>query len=424
MSNLVWIFKEIFYLGATASILILIILLIKKIFGKALNPKWHYYIWVLLFIKLLIPFYTESSISVYNLFYTAAEKVNMHIGEIGVPFKGNSLNENSTNTKVVSSTHAITDINNVNTANDDNIKVTKSPKYSSAMLIIAFIWVIGVLMLSFYIIYINIAFTINVNRKYTLLKNERIRTILEDCKNAMKVKYPISLLTSKEIRMPSLYGLFKAKILISESYMDKLSDTEIRYIFLHELSHYKGKDIAINGILCLLQIIYFFNPLIWYAFYKIHEDCEISCDAAALRYIDEAEYNNYGSTIIKLIRLFSESNFIPLTAGISKKNSSYKRRIIMINKFKKSKWTSSLLAVILIISTGLVGLTGCNLSKDEDSNTNTMTSSNSTNNTKNQTTTDGTNSPDFNTSDSTKPNETSKPRDTDTTNPSQTTTAA
>jgi bla regulator protein blaR1 len=59
----------------------------------------------------------------------------------------------------------------------------------------------------------------------------------------------------------------------------------------------------------------------------------------------------------------------------------------MINKFKKSKWTSTLLAVILITSVGLVGLTGCKVSTNKVSNNNTPALSNPISDTENKGTT-------------------------------------
>lgn len=376
MSTLISIFKEVIYLGATASILILIILLVKKIFKKVLSPKWHYYIWMLLILRLLIPFSPESSVSIYSLLNKAADKVNLSVSEISI---GNIVKttkalpivvENGNNEKTTASDIASNNI-------DTTLIKKESPKYDFAVMIAASIWGIGVILFSIYIIYINTAFTVDLNKRYTLLKDKRINDILEDCKRVMRIKRAIPLLTSKKARTPALYGFISAKILVSEEYIEKLNDAEIEYIFLHELSHYKRKDIIINWILALLQIVYFFNPLIWYAFYKIHEDCEISCDAAALRYVNEDEYFSYGSTIIKLIKLYSESNFIPITAGISKNKSSYERRIIMISKFRKSKWTNTLLALVLIISVGLTGLTGCKISTNKESNNNTGALSNS-----------------------------------------------
>ena len=48
----------------------------------------------------------------------------------------------------------------------------------------------------------------------------------------------------------------------------------------------------------------------------------------------------------------------------------------MISTFKKSKWTSTLLAIILIISVGLIGLTGCKPLTNKDSSNNTTALSN------------------------------------------------
>ncbi|MDF2941287.1 MAG: peptidase BlaR1 [Herbinix sp.] len=370
MNQLLLIFKEILYLGAISSILILLILLIKKLFNKVLSPKWHYYIWGLLLLRLLVPYYPEASMSVFNLFYIVAEQVNIPVDEIDAPFQGNSGKDSTINLNSPNETANETITNNSSpiipsTTTNTTVKVKDSTS-NSFMMTMAFLWTLVVLLLSIYTIIVNTVFAINVRRRYTRLKDARIVNILEDCKSIMKVNQPITLLTSNKRRTPSLYVSFHTKILVSKATLEQLSDREIKYIFLHELSHYKRKDIAINWILALLQIIYFFNPLIWYAFYKIHEDCEISCDAAALQYVKEEEYQNYGSTVIKLIKLISESNFIPATAGIWKNKSSYKRRIIMISKFKKSKWTSTLLSIILIVSVALIGLTGCSLSGKED----------------------------------------------------------
>jgi bla regulator protein blaR1 len=397
MDHFVAIFKEILYLGATASILIFLILLTKRLFKKTMSPKWHYYIWILLCIRLLVPVTPESSFSVYTLFYTAAEKINIPVNVIGNPLQENILNE-SAESEITdqSQTAGGNGVNSANSGTTDLVSIdskdesvgTDVSKYNKLMAIMAFLWLFVVLVLTLYTIYINITFAVKVKKSYTRLKDERINGILRSCMDRMNIRKRIILLTTKSLRTPSLYVIFKPKILVSKSYMDQLSDEEIEYIFLHELSHYKRKDIWVNWILALLQIVYFFNPLIWYAFNKIHEECEISCDAAALKYIKEEDYQSYGNTIIKLIKLFSETNFIPATAGISKNKSSYRRRIIMISKYKKSKWTSTLLTVLLIMTIAAVGLTGCKKSTNETV-ANTADSSENTTTTEETLTTEG-----------------------------------
>jgi bla regulator protein blaR1 len=372
MTNyLMKVFHEILYLGAIASILIVLILLMKKVFGKVLSPNWHYYIWILLLVRLLVPFTPESSLSALNLFYIAADQFSLPDSGNIAPTLNNQTNSNSAET--ASSVHPVIDVNTDNSGSVGNATAispvisdkTGQPERISFTVILAYLWFSGVLLLAIYTIYINIVFAWKVRMFYKPLENPRISAILSECKRITGVKKNILLFTTKRNRTPSLYAAYHTKILLSETHLEQLSNQEIKCIFLHELSHFKRKDIAVNWVITILQIVYFFQPLVWYAFYKMHEDCEISCDAKALKYLKEEEYQGYGSTVIKLIKLFSESTFIPATAGLWKHKSNYRRRIIMISKYKKSKWTSTLLTIILVLSIGLIGLTGCKKSDAE-----------------------------------------------------------
>ncbi len=402
MNILLKVFSEILYLGAISSIMIVLILLIKKVFGRTMSPKWHYYIWMLLLVRLLLPFTPQSSLSALNLFYIGAQQLNLPANVILAPILDNAENVNqaeagspefpvitagtdnsgntaagTTNAGGSTGTTGTTNANDTgNAADTATTDITGTAVSSNSgdiapigssgqskpvliMMVSAILWLSGMLLLAVYTIYINIIFALKVRKNYKPLNDPRVNEILKECKRIVGIRKNISLYTTKISRTPSLYSSFRTKILVSEAYLGQLSDREIKYVFLHELSHYKRKDITVNWISTLLQIIYFFNPLIWFSFYKIHEDCEISCDAEALKYLREDEYQGYGSTVIKLIKLFSESNFIPATAGLWKHKSNYKRRIIMITKYRKSKWPSTLLTITLILIVGLIGLTGC-----------------------------------------------------------------
>ena len=365
MQMITWLFQNVLYLAVTASVLILMILALKKIFSRSLSPKWHYYIWMLVLIRLLMPIHPQSPLSIYNALYWTSEKISPTITEsVGrmQPVSQPAIGQHDTG--------SISPVNGDGNGDEtpvaesagtkeDAISSDQKDLYGSIVSTGAYIWLGGMAILTLYTAYINIAFAAYVRRRYHPVRDERLERILSGCRADLGINRAIPVLTTKKERTPSLYGLLRPRILVSQTHFQQLSDEEIRYIFLHELSHYKRGDIAVNWLLTLLQIVYFFNPLVWYAFYKIHEDCELSCDAAVLTRLKEDEYRLYGQTIIKLIRLFSESNFIPITAGMVKNKSSYKRRIIMISKFKKKHWLGTLLAVGIITVSALVGLTSC-----------------------------------------------------------------
>ena len=51
-----------------ASILVGFILCIKVLFRNKLTPRWQYMLWIVLMIRLLLPWSPDSSYSIYSLF--------------------------------------------------------------------------------------------------------------------------------------------------------------------------------------------------------------------------------------------------------------------------------------------------------------------------------------------------------------------
>ena len=107
-------------------------------------------------------------------------------------------------------------------------------------------------------------------------------------------------------------------------------------MFLHELSHIKRQDILTGWLMTALQILHWFNPLVWLAFHRMRVDRELACDALALSYAKEEENQPYGRTIIKLLEGFGCSAWAPSMAGTVENKNQMKERISMIAKFRKT----------------------------------------------------------------------------------------
>jgi hypothetical protein len=133
----------------------------------------------------------------------------------------------------------------------------------------------------------------------------------------------------------------------------------------------------------ILNVIHWFNPILYFCFKNVKEDCEISCDSEVLRYLKPAEYKNYGKTIINLTQYISQSDIKPWTCGIVSK-SEIKRRIIMISKFKKKNILRTLLGIIALVILCFIVLTNANTKKleaaivNKPSNQDTLAKQNST----------------------------------------------
>lgn len=117
-------------------------------------------------------------------------------------------------------------------------------------------------------------------------------------------------------------------------------------MLLHELQHYKHKDILVGYLINTANIFYWFNPLIWYFLKRIRQERELACDNAVLQLLNESEYKSYGNTLINFAETIALSPS-PLTMGISGNAKQLKKRILNIASFCKPTFTQKLRGYLL-----------------------------------------------------------------------------
>ncbi|WP_242833886.1 M56 family metallopeptidase [Desulfosporosinus sp. OT] len=341
------LFRMIVSLSLSGSILAVGLLLIKLLFKQKLSASWHYYLWFVLILRLVIPFTPQSSLNVFNFLpyhspTTGLSQVLKEVPSIVIPQLTNN-NPNSVQESPLTGDH--------------NTNASSSPTtdtYGITFTTLAILWSTGVLAILFYILLVNSSLFLKFKKQPTCSSKDIVK-LLEESKSRLKIHTKVSVVYDVGLKSPALLGWIKPKIIISPQIIDKLSPEELQYVFLHELSHLKRRDLLVNTLVTLIQVVYWFNPFIWYALHHMKQDCEIACDATALATVNPEEHKKYAQTIIELMQLLAEPHWIPGTIGfVSKFNA---RRIIMISSFKKTtlKWTIAALALTLVV--GCSGLT-------------------------------------------------------------------
>ena len=91
-----------------------------------------------------------------------------------------------------------------------------------------------------------------------------------------------------------------------------LAEEDIRFIFLHELQHFKHKDAALNDLACILQIVYWFNPFVRRGFRIMEKDREIACDCSVIRTVGRDQAVSYGHTLIRYAEILHQNAFLSL----------------------------------------------------------------------------------------------------------------
>jgi uncharacterized protein YjbI with pentapeptide repeats/beta-lactamase regulating signal transducer with metallopeptidase domain len=104
------------------------------------------------------------------------------------------------------------------------------------------------------------------------------RERLERWSRADKGEREVRLCTCESIEVPVAVGLFDSMILIPKHLLDRLSQSEIDQIILHELAHLRRADDWTNGLQRFIQALFFFNPAVLYIAQQLDLEREVACD--------------------------------------------------------------------------------------------------------------------------------------------------
>jgi bla regulator protein BlaR1 len=184
--------------------------------------------------------------------------------------------------------------------------------------------------------------------------HDTVQSNLNECKGELQIRRTVRVLESAEVDTPSVYGWLKPAIVLPKGLARDLDPDELNFVLLHELAHVKRHDIALNWIITLVQILHWFNPVVWYGFHRMRRDHEIACDARVLRQLPPHQHAAYGHTLISLMERFPRAYQFSQGLGIVGNTKRMKERLHMIKQYKTFRkrhiavGAASLIAVALL----------------------------------------------------------------------------
>ncbi|TBX71430.1 transcriptional regulator [Bacillus mycoides] len=334
-----------------ASILVGLILCVKILLRNKLTPRWQYMLWMILIVRLLLPWSPDSSYSIYSLlsYSPGVSEVFQKNTTSAIPQE--SVSEDKTNHTVTTKedSYKSNSVNVVKESDQTDSNKKKEDTTFSVYKVTLYIWIFGVVILATITCIMNRRLFSYI-KKQPNITDEKIVGIFENCKKSMAIKKKIPLRLAGKISSPTVFGFFRPRVLLSSRHMKVLNEQQLQYIFYHELSHMKRRDIAVNWVMYSLIILNWFNPILWYAYSCMREDQELACDAFALTFIESEEQIAYGHTIITLLEHYSSYYQAPNLANLSRNKRTLKRRILMIKKFQKKSYRWSALGIIAIVA--------------------------------------------------------------------------
>lgn len=178
-------------------------------------------------------------------------------------------------------------------------------------------------------------------------KLEQLGKIIDN----QNIKANVELYTNNLISSPLLIGFWKPCIVLPTT---EISMSDFRFTILHELTHYKRRDMFYKWLIQIVICLHWFNPFVYLISKEINRACEISCDEVVISNLDPKERRGFGDTLLNAIKMCGnyKNAVVSVTLWESKKLLSKRLGAIMSYK-KQSK------AVVLVsITLALVFLCG------------------------------------------------------------------
>jgi beta-lactamase regulating signal transducer with metallopeptidase domain len=246
----------------------LIIFAIQKMAKSRISKAWQYYIWLVVMFGLLFPF--KPKLTLMNRLFTVLEN------------------------------------NNVSLIQPENFRFSGVLGTVSMYIGIIWIGIAAVLLAKKLIAYQVYVCFIKKHQKEITPSSKRYSEIIaiyrETC-DEMKVSRKIGLYTSEVIYSPMLIGFIRPAIILPNNMISIPED--LKYIFMHELSHYKRKDILYKWFIQIISCLHFFNPLMSMIKRSVNKTCELSCDERVIRKLNPCGKKAYGSALIRAAALSS-----------------------------------------------------------------------------------------------------------------------
>ena len=136
-------------------------------------------------------------------------------------------------------------------------------------------------------------------RRAPRCRDREVLALAQACATEFGLRRPIEVVETALVDSPAMFGLFRCCLLLPEGLIGRLNAEELRLVFLHEFAHVRRADIPCSAVLLGLQILHWFNPILWLAFARMRHDREMATDALVLSGERSSLKTLYGQTLLK-----------------------------------------------------------------------------------------------------------------------------
>ncbi|MGX8126767.1 M56 family metallopeptidase [Clostridioides difficile] len=366
-------------MSLSGSLLILILFSCKQIFKDKISRQWQYYIWLIVIMRLLLPFTPETNLM--GTIFQTFDNTTYHTEKYPPAQQNQDILNDDKNTPTINNERS-----NQKYINKMELFTSNQAVQDIITLLVNNIWIIWlVIALILFIRKITIyqSFVRYIKAGQAPVSDTELLDRLAILGSQIRIKRVIELCINPLISSPLLIGFFRPCIVLPRV---DIAEKDFQYIVLHELTHYRRFDMLYKWLVQITVCLHWFNPLVYLMGKEINKACEFACDEAIVKKLDSSNVQDYGKTLLNSIATVGKYKESLASVTLSESKKLLKERLGAIMNFRKK---SNLVVFFTIVITVLftVGATAIGAYTvpqiPVDNNKNKNINSNPTNNNSN-----------------------------------------
>lgn len=329
------VLKVFLSMSFSGALLILALLCCKRLLKDKISRQWQYYIWLVVILRLLLPFGPE--INLMGKLYQSVDQIIIR----AAPISEVQSALNAPGDVIAPAASFNSDTQNANSPTEKS--TAEHPFQDIVTLLMNHMWLIWLAAALGMLIRkatIYQSFLRYISAGLTPVSDLGILDRLSAATERAGVKKSVELCVNPLISSPMLIGFFHPCIVLPSV---EIPAEDFQYIVLHELTHYKRLDIFYKWLVQITVCLHWFNPLVYLMEREITKACEFSCDEAVLAKIGCDNRQDYGKTLLDAMAAVGKYTESPGAVTLSENKQLLKERLGAIMNFKKKSKTIRLL---------------------------------------------------------------------------------
>ncbi|MBQ7918687.1 MAG: hypothetical protein IJ324_01925 [Lachnospiraceae bacterium] len=354
------LFLQILQVSVSMIPVILLLMLLGNRFQKRYVARWKYYIWLVLAVRLLVPWTPNFSVQPVEITLPVREELILEENFIE---KVPEQVWDSEAPMATENTAILPEVEIIYEACKQDLSAPKDSRtlnVADLPSIAAGIWFIGMILYLSYHMLVNLL----TGRKLRRWSFSADKILLEQIQDALvgdELPRHLEVLVNPQIAGPMVMGLWKPALFLPErSYKSE----ELQLILRHELTHYRRRDLWYKALLLLVNGVHWFNPFVYLMYREAERDLECSCDSMVMEEAGKATRCNYAYLILDTAAGKGMSIRL-LTSNFHGGAKDMKKRLQNIMDTKRKRHGILTFLILVIISVGAGSLVGFKLGQKD-----------------------------------------------------------